>query len=120
MEENKTTALAVPVCHELQERLGSNVDVRKLSAAIRETAARVTVAFEAATEAFKKAALAVLNSTRDFAEWLRASSWANGVHHKWLIIYRRTKKRRIKKKYRDRILRAYRAEMAKQEADCGL
>lgn len=37
----------------------------------------------------------------------RAMLWASNKHPEWLTIYNRTKKRRIRKKYRDRIMRAY-------------
>lgn len=120
MEENKTNNLPVPVCHELQERLGHDVDMRKLSADIRKASEYMAVAFQMATKSFKTMVQVIAKYMRESVEWIKASSWAGVVHAKWLTIYHRTKKRRIKKKYRDRIMRAYRAEMAKQEADRGL
>lgn len=41
-------------------------------------------------------------------ETIRAQAWATEHRLKWVKILERTKKRRIRKKYTDRILRAYR------------
>lgn len=45
--------------------------------------------------------------------WLRAYVWACEAHPKWVNILNRTKKRRIRKKYQDRIMRAYLKEVIK-------
>ncbi len=46
----------------------------------------------------------------DYLLWLAATRWALQNHPEWVRIYRRTKKRRIRKKYRDRMMRAWRKE----------
>ena len=59
--------------------------------------------------------LSTLNSiVKDFAERWRKSElsallWAANNHPEWCAVLNRTKKRRIKKKYRDRVMRAYAA-----------
>lgn len=45
-------------------------------------------------------------------EWQMAQLWAYGARPEWMRIYNRTKKRRTRKKYRDKVLRAYRKEHA--------
>lgn len=125
MEENKTNNLPVPVCNELQELL-PGVDFLKFKSDLTAIIDPITEAFRRIGEAFAQVTRVITMSMAEFAvqlemsEWVKAYCWALDVHPKWARIYDRTKKRRIKKKYRDRILRAYRAEMAKQEADCGL
>lgn len=37
-----------------------------------------------------------------------AYTWAENTHPEWMKIHRRTKKKRIRKKYHDRIMRAFR------------
>lgn len=46
-------------------------------------------------------------------EWEKAYLWAIAHRPKWVRIYNRTKKRRTRKKYRDKILREYRKEQAR-------
>ena len=48
----------------------------------------------------------------DYVEQLRKGElqawvWAEKYHPEWCAVYNRTKKRRIKKKYKDRVMRAY-------------
>lgn len=42
-----------------------------------------------------------------------AFEWASVDHPEWLLIYNRTKKKRIKKKYSDRIINAWAREAIK-------
>ena len=49
----------------------------------------------------------------DGGEWLSAYVWACKEHPKWVNILNRTKKSRTRKKYQDRILRAYQKEVNK-------
>ena len=42
-------------------------------------------------------------------EWCKALIWAEAEHPEWIRIYERTKKKRIRKKYRDKITRGYQA-----------
>lgn len=89
-------------------------------------------ALSAAAESFSRAAAAILEAfqritdamaptIREIAEWLAAVHRAEALFNealeaakvgrpKWVTIYRRTKKGRIRKKYRDRILRWYLSE----------
>lgn len=48
-------------------------------------------------------------------EWRMAQLWAYGARPEWMKIYNRTKKRRTRKKYRDKIVRVYRKERAGRE-----
>ena len=47
-------------------------------------------------------------------EFVLAYAWACGAKPRWVIILNRTKKQRTRKKYQDRILRAYRLESVKE------
>lgn len=42
-------------------------------------------------------------------EFILAHTWASGAHPEWVAHLNHTKKKRTRKKYQDRILRAYRA-----------
>lgn len=44
----------------------------------------------------------------------RAMLWAETAHPEWVAIHNRTKKARIRKKYYDRIMRGYAAEIEKE------
>ena len=44
---------------------------------------------------------------RDALTWYVALTWAKRQYPEWVAIMNRTKKRRVRKKYHDRILRAY-------------
>lgn len=44
---------------------------------------------------------------RDAYTWYVALNWAKRQYPEWVAIMNRTKKRRVRKKYHDRILRAY-------------
>lgn len=52
----------------------------------------------------------VVNTWEALADWefVLAYVWAQQAHPKWVAILNRTKKKRTRKKYQDRILRAYR------------
>lgn len=68
-------------------------------------------ALQQMTETFVKFAAdfaALMSNISDFQE-LNAWVWAEKYHPEWCAIYNRTKKRRIKKKYKDRVMRAYAA-----------
>lgn len=41
-----------------------------------------------------------------------AYTWAERYHPEWMKIFRRTKKKRIRKKYHDRIMRSFREAVA--------
>ena len=62
--------------------------------------------FADATAKVMKALAEVLSSICD-TEFLRAYRWAEKAHPEWVAILNRTKKKRIRKKYQDRILREY-------------
>lgn len=59
-----------------------------------------------------KALVETLSSICD-TEFLLAYRWAKEVHPEWVVILNRTKKKRIRKKYQDRILREYKKEVLK-------
>ena len=52
--------------------------------------------------------------TAIFSLETRAMLWASNKHPEWLTIYNRTKKKRIRKKYHDRIMRAYEEALANE------
>lgn len=58
----------------------------------------INSAFSCLTDAF---------ASVKFDTWLLAVIWAEDAHPEWTAIYYRTKKARIRKKYRDRIMREY-------------
>lgn len=72
----------------------------KLGRAISET---VTAAWETAQT--------MIEAIR---QEIRALEWAKNNHPEWVAIYKRTKKARIRKKYYDRIMRGYAAEIEKE------
>lgn len=59
-----------------------------------------------------KALSEILSSICD-TEFLIAYRWAKETHPEWVAILNRTKKKRIRKKYQDRILREYKKEVLK-------
>ena len=75
--------------------------MEKLTEALRE--------FGEAAGKVIKALVETLSSTFDI-EFLRAYCWAKEAHPEWVVILNRTKKKRIRKKYQDRILREYKKE----------
>lgn len=75
--------------------------MEKLTEALRNFA-------EAAVKA-AKALVETLSSICDI-EFLLAYCWAKEAHPEWVVILNRTKKKRIRKKYQDRILREYKKE----------
>lgn len=119
MDENK--------CTDLLQTLGTSaaiapVTMEQIMKGMEDLSAAFRKACAAATEAMRGIAAAALDAVRNLPggiEWHNAYMWACAVHPKWVTIYHRTKKRRIAKKYRDRILRAYRAEMAKIQGGAG-
>lgn len=68
-------------------------------------------AVRALVEAITQTAAALTESLPDisalFSLETRAMLWASNKHPEWVAIYNRTKKRRTRKKYLDRIMRAY-------------
>lgn len=82
--------------------------------------------FERLKEAAAEAARAIAEAMCAMAESLRpiwtlfydrektAMYWAGLYHPEWVAIYNRTKKARIRKKYYDRIMRGYAAEIEKE------
>lgn len=53
---------------------------------------------------------AICDGLSNVSIWLCAYSWACEAHPEWVNILNRTKKRRTRKKYQDRIMRAYMEE----------
>lgn len=75
-----------------------------MGVALGEAAKVLGEAARAAADAF--AALYV-SPMRDALTWCVALTWAKRQYPEWVAIMNRTKKRRVRKKYHDRILRAY-------------
>lgn len=119
MDENK--------CTDLLQTLGTDAAIapetmERIKACMTEMFDGVRVAITAASAAMREMTAAMREAVRNLPggiEWHNAYMWACAVHPKWVTIYHRTKKRRIAKKYRDRILRAYRAERAKIQGGAG-
>lgn len=57
----------------------------------------------------------VIGPMRDFCTWFAAYTWAETAHPEWVGILNRTKKRRTRKKYQDRIMRGYLEAMNRGE-----
>lgn len=81
------------------------------SAAVAKMTQAAQDAARALAEAITSTSAALAENLPDISALLslegRAMLWASNKHPEWLTIYNRTKKRRIRKKYRDRIMRAY-------------
>lgn len=81
--------------------------------ALWQAAGKIAEAFREAVEAVVPiindafSGLAAAFASVKFDTWLLAVIWAEDAHPEWLAIYYRTKKARIRKKYRDRIMREY-------------
>lgn len=67
---------------------------------------------ESAKEIFKNVSEMLMSYYWQDYEWQMAQLWAYGARPEWMRIYNRTKKRRTRKKYHDKILREYRKEKA--------
>ena len=95
-----------------QERAQASLNeaFRKLAEAAAETGRAIAEAIIKAFEPLAPVIKAILNGEN------LAMLWASNTHPEWVAIYERTKKARIRKKYRDRIMRAYRAECEKVKA----
>lgn len=119
MDENKYTDLVqtlypAPVLEPEQ--------MERIKTAIAGIHDAIEAAFVAAADALRRLSANMVDALRSMGggiEWLNAYTWACEAHPKWVRIYHRTKKRRIAKKYRDRILRAYRAEKTKERERAG-
>lgn len=77
-----------------------------------EMTEKLALAFAGVWDAARKATKAiaeVMQTWKSSRQWqfILAYGWARGSHPEWVKILDRTKKKRIRKKYRDRILRAY-------------
>lgn len=75
-----------------------------LVVAIGEAAKVLGGVVRAAADAF---AAQYVSPMRDADTWYEALNWAKRQYPEWVAIMNRTKKRRVRKKYHDRILRAY-------------
>lgn len=71
----------------------------------------VTAAAQIITDAFSGLAAAFASVKLD--QETLAMIWAEDAHPEWTAIYYRTKKARIRKKYRDRIVREYVKEVTR-------
>ena len=119
MDENKCTSLV--------QMLGTDAAIapeimERMKAGIVEALNGMRMAFTATAAATREMMATVMKAMRNLPggiEWHNAYTWACEAHPKWVRIYHRTKKRRIAKKYRDRILRAYRAEKTKERERAG-
>lgn len=77
---------------------------RKAFAALAEAAGQVVKAVAAW---LTSAAQILTTAWGDNLQWALAYNWAKAAHPEWVGILNRTKKRRTRKKYQDRIMRAY-------------
>lgn len=94
----------------------SRDSIADFSDAVAQMAQAAQDAVRALAEAITSTAAALAESLPDISALFslenRAMLWASNKHPEWLTIYNRTKKRRIRKKYRDRIMRAYEEALA--------
>lgn len=74
--------------------------VEAMGVSLREAA-------KALGECGRAAADMVAALLRDADPWYKALNWAKRQYPEWVAIMNRTKKRRVRKKYKNRILRAY-------------
>lgn len=82
---------------------------------VRQAFEAMGVALGEAAKALGKVVLAAADMAaallhgplRDADAWYKALNWAKRQYPEWVAIMNRTKKRRVRKKYHDRILRAY-------------
>ena len=68
----------------------------------------LTAAVEDITDNIYPLAAGIVNLVNQYAEDSAAFLWAETHRPEWVRIHGRTKKKRTRKKYRDRIVRAYR------------
>lgn len=89
-----------------------------LSDALDRMAQAAVDAARAIAEAITAAAAVLAETLPDitaiFSLETRAMLWASNKHPEWLTIYNRTKKKRTRKKYHDRIMRAYEEALANE------
>ena len=83
---------------------------RKASEALQIIAANLGELFRAVADWVHTTAV-LLTPLLVEPQWRLACIWAKGAHPEWVAIMNRTKKRRTRKKYRDRIRRAYYMEV---------
>ena len=83
---------------------------RKVSEALQNIAANLGELFRAVSDWVRSAA-AQLAPLLAETQWSLAYIWAKSAHPEWVAIMNRTKKRRTRKKYADRIRRAYYMEV---------
>lgn len=96
----------------LQEMTDAVINgVCKIADVICKTAATLTLTLSPYFEEMRASIVALLHD-----QWTKAEIWAENTHPEWVTIYYRTKKARIRKKYRDRIMRAYIKEASE---NCG-
>lgn len=101
--EDVTYSIPPELCGALREA------GEKMTAVMRAAAAALSELYAVPLEIFVRQ----LAAAKIGAEHLRrAIKWAEVNRPKWVAIMRRTKKHRIRKKYADRILRAYEEETA--------
>lgn len=82
----------------------------RVNVALKKMAESVGELFRAVAD-WVSAASALLTPLLTESQWHLAYNWAKSAHPEWVAILNRTKKRRTRKKYRDRIRRAYYMEV---------
>lgn len=85
--------------------------LEKLNEAFRDVGNALGELAKAVGNAIK--AIAESLYARFDTEFCLAYLWAKEAHPEWVTILNRTKKKRIRKKYQDRILREYRKRMGR-------
>lgn len=112
MSDNAKEALAKVVAD------ASGDSIADFSAAVARMAQAAQDAVRALAEVITSAAAALAEGLPGisalFSLETRAMLWASIKHPEWMTIYNRTKKRRTRKKYRDRIMRAYEEALANE------
>lgn len=86
----------------------------RMAQAARDAAISIAKGIAAASAALHSLSERLPDITAMFSLEARAMLWASNKRPEWLTIYNRTKKRRTRKKYRDRIMRAYEEALANE------
>ena len=115
-----------PISTEPQERVEQKTETEELSKKeeggdrgmltpeqlkiIADEAERIGDAMRSFVEAARNVGGQLKDLKDAIQEFSTAFRWAETAHPEWVRIYRRTKKRRTRKKYQDRIMRTWRKE----------
>lgn len=115
MENNTERALEACASEKLQAlREQCAAAVATLNPTLEDLANSIASALVPAIEAAKRVYDEISATLAPFIlvdyEWEKAQLWAYANRPEWLRIYNRTKKRRTRKKYYDKIVREYRKE----------